>query len=66
MSEVEKTLSDETMTAKEVAELFGKSVTAIYNWRDKKIIRPVYSSPTNRGEVYSKTEIFDLYKSCHR
>ena len=26
----------ETMTAKEVAALFGKSITTIYSWRDKK------------------------------
>lgn len=38
------------MTAKEVAALFGKSITTIYNWRDKKLIHPIYSCPTNRGK----------------
>ena len=51
----------QTMTAKEVAALFGKSITTIYNWRD-----PIYSCPTNRGEIYSKTEILSLYKSGFR
>ena len=56
----------QTMTAKEVASLFGKSITTIYNWRDKKLIHPIYSCPTNRGEIYSKTEILSLYKSGFR
>ena len=46
--------NEETMTAKEVAALFGKSITTIY------------SCPTNRGEIYSKTEILSLYKSGFR
>lgn len=58
--------NEETMTAKEVAALFGKSITTIYNWRDKKLIHPIYSCPTNRGEIYSKTEILSLYKSGFR
>lgn len=53
----------ETMTAKEVAALFGKSITTIYSWRDKKLIHPIYSCPTNRGAKYSKEEILKLYNS---
>lgn len=56
----------ETMTAKEVAELFGKSITSIYNWRDKGIIHPIYSSPSHRGEEYSRNEIYKLYNSGFR
>ena len=59
MTDTSKTVKD-TMTVKEVAELFHKSVTTIYNWRDKKIITPVYNSPRGRGETYSRPEIYDL------
>lgn len=61
-------LSDvcQTMTAKEVAALFGKTVTTIYTWRDRGIIKPIYSSPSHRGEEYSKNEILALYNSGFR
>ena len=55
-----------TMTAKEVAELFGKTVTTIYAWRDKGIIHPIYSSPSHRGEEYARSEIYKLYNSGFR
>ena len=54
------------MTAKEVAALFGKTVTTIYTWRDRGIIKPIYSSPSHRGEEYSKNEILALYNSGFR
>ena len=61
MAETAKKFSEDTMTVKEVAELFNRSVTTIYSWRDKKIITPVYSNPSGRGEVYSRAEIYALH-----
>lgn len=40
----------QTMTAKEVAALFGRTVTTIYTWRDADIIK-VFCKPTKNFPI---------------
>lgn len=55
---------EECMNVKEIAELFHCSKATVYTWRDKGIIKPVYSSPGGKRESYLKEDIMKLYKNC--
>lgn len=57
---------DELLSVKEIADLFHCSKATVYTWRDKGLIKPVFTSPGGRKEKYSKEDVMKLYNSCHK
>lgn len=56
----------DTLTAKEVAQLFDKSVSTIYSWENKGLISPVYISPSGRGKLYNRKAMEELHQKGFR
>ena len=49
------------ITAREIANLFGVSVTTVYSWEYKGYIKPARVSPSGR-KYYSRQEVNKLYQ----
>ncbi len=52
-------LGDE-ITAKEISKLFGVSVTTVYNWEYRGLIKPIRLSPTGR-KFFNFDEVQELF-----
>lgn len=51
-----------SMSSRDVAKKFGVSLTTVYNWCDKGILKPVRRSPTGR-RIFDDVEVQKLYDS---
>lgn len=49
------------ITAREISNLFGVSVTTVYSWVYKGYIKPVRTSPSGR-KYYSRKEVNQLFR----
>lgn len=50
------------MTSKEVAEEFGVTVTTVYNWCNRGILKPAQITPTGR-KIFDEKNIQRLIES---
>lgn len=50
------------MTSREVAEKFGVTVTTIYNWCNKGILKPKQITPTGR-KIFDEKDVQKLIDS---